>query len=328
MGSLHWLVSDAAHSYPEPWLAIKPENSRFGLIIALLGRNQLPPRPDRTLLNAEPQNLEQPKPPIHLGPAFLAPAAALVLWATFIWTRDQAWLKESGDTLPVIAGIPLAIWLGWPWRLAPSPKTLHSTWMTVAALLGILGVMLDITLVLTLGWLAAVWAWCQGVLDPNDRRKLLPLLAVAGQSFPWIIQDCAFVGWWFRLSGAWAASGIFRMLGFPVVREGTQFSIQGVPIGVEAACSGLNTLQSILLAGAMAAYLVFGPGKLFWVNLPLLIGLAWCANLLRILILSVAALTMGADVANGPFHQTSGWLVVFAMFLTCFPLFKLQKILL
>ncbi len=276
-------------------------------------------------MNAARQNFEQPTPPTRLGAAFLTPAAALMLWAAFIWTRDLAWLLKAEDTLPVIAGIPLAIWLGWPWRLARYPKPLHSTWTTVAALLGILGVMLDITLVLTLAWLSAVWAWCHGVLDGAERRKLLPLLAVAGQSFPWIVQDFAFVGWWFRLSGSWAASGIFRLLQFPVAREGTHFSIQGVPISVDAACSGLNTLQSILLAGALAAYLVFGSRKLFWVNLPLLIGVAWCANLLRILMLSVAALTMGSTFANGPFHHTSGWLVVLCMFLICFPFFKLQK---
>ena len=44
-------------------------------------------------------------------------------------------------------------------------------------------------------------------------------------------------------------------MGFNVLHEGTRIIVQGLPVGVGEACSGMNVLQSMLIAGSALAFL-------------------------------------------------------------------------
>ncbi len=248
----------------------------------------------------------------------------LALGAVAVWIRDSRWTSEASDVLPAIAGFPLMLWLGAPWRFAPVPFRLHGPALAVAAVAALLGSALHLTFFFALGWTAALWAWLRPRLPPQDHRRIARLLVLPLAAFPWIALDLQPLGWWFRLTGAHATEILFATLGFEVSREGTHLLVQHMPIEVSAACAGMNALQSVLIAGAFFAYLLLGKTNAYAWNLLLLVPLAWLANTARIIAITAAALTWGRDFAMGMFHTWGGLLVLILMFTLCWAAFQWQ----
>ena len=238
---------------------------------------------------------------------------ALVVLAILIWIRDRAWQGEMADTLPVALALPLFAWLGHPWKWRSQAAPLPRAPLAAGLLFLAAGLAVNLTLLLAAGWCLMLHAALVSLTTAYPRR----LLALAMLGFPWIAQSGAQVGWWFRLSGAGAAGGLFSVLGFEVQREGTFLTVQGLPLSVEAACSGLHVLQALLVAGTVLVCLHVPPGRRFWLFLAALVPLAWLANTVRIITLGVAALSWGADFAMGWFHQFGGWIVLCIMFIIC-----------
>jgi exosortase/archaeosortase family protein len=151
-------------------------------------------------------------------------------------------------------------------------------------------------------------------LDPGCRRRVQRLLLLPLLAFPWLALEGASLGWWFRLSGAWTAEHLFGLAGLAVTRVGTHLLVQGLPISVDASCAGLKVLQALLIAGTAVAFLQIGDRPGYSWSLPVLAGLAWLANTLRVLVLSGAALTVSPEFAQGWFHAWGGWFVLMLMF--------------
>lgn len=252
-------------------------------------------------------------------------AGFLLLLAVFIWTRDLRWASGAEDTVPILAGIPLFIWLGWPWRMREDRQELPMDWLGAAAMVFALGLLANLTFLLALSWIFCVWAWMKARIAPAQLQGARKLLVLPLLAFPWVTLDCEPVGWAFRLSGAWVTGHFFSAAGFDVVRHGTLLTIAGHPISVEAACSGLNALQSMLIAGSMLAFILLGHQWHYWWNLPVLVAMAWVANTIRIIVLSFAAVSVSPEFSNGPFHEWSGWGVLCVMFLLCWFIFSLQR---
>lgn len=249
----------------------------------------------------------------------------LVLLALFIWLRDTSWMGSSDDTLPILIGIPLFYWVGKPWNLS-RPATHLSTWpVCLVALLFLSGIVANSTLLLAIGWVTLLGHWLLLRTPLVDHSRIRKLLVLPLMSFPWITLDAQPLGWWFRLSGAKATGMFYSLLGFNVRIEGTNLLIDGLPISVEAACSGLSALQSMLIAGSLLAYLYLGNSNRYWWNLPLLIAMAWLANTVRVAVISGIALAAGPEFAMGAIHTWGGWLVLVVMFLLCWGLFRLQE---
>lgn len=256
----------------------------------------------------------------------LAPGL-LVLVAGFIWLRNRSWFADAADVLPVLAALPLAVWLGSPWRRTPDRHPRSRPALLAAATVSFTaGLLLDLTLLLAIGWTTAVWAWLHARLPAADRPRVARLLPLALTAFPWVTLDLQPVGWWFRLSGATVAQGLFAAAGLDVTREGTQLVVQGMPIAVDPSCAGLNALQSLLVAGTFLACVMLRgvPTPRFAANLLLLLPLAWLANTARIVAISIAALTWGQPFAMGLFHTWGGLLVLVLMFGACWLCFHWQ----
>ena len=240
--------------------------------------------------------------------------AALTAFAALIWGRDRSWVGNASEVLPILGALPVFLWLGAPWRFAATPFALRSPTLGLAVGLFTAGILFNLTLLLALSWTLAVWSWLQLRLEPADRQRVFRLLALLVMAFPWVTLDAGEVGWWFRLSAAWVTEQFYTLLGLVVTREGTFLKVQGLPVSVEAACSGLKALQAMLIAGTMLAYIQLGRNRLYWWSLPLLILLAWVANTARVLMLTAAALTFGTEFAEGWFHAWGGWFVLMVMF--------------
>lgn len=250
---------------------------------------------------------------------------ALLLLALFIWLRDLAWISTAPDTLPILIALPLFAWIGspWSWRHDPQPLALRP--LLIAALLFFFGAALNSTLTMTIGWTLLFWTWLKARLEPASLPSVRKLLVLPLLAFPWIVLDADRIGWWFRLSGAWVAAHFFSLLGYDVILQGTQLLVDNLPISVEAACAGLNTLQSMLIAGSVVAFLILGDTPLYWWNLPVLVAAAWLANTLRVIMIAWAALEFGRAFAMGPFHEWGGWAIILVMFSLCWLFFALQK---
>ena len=250
----------------------------------------------------------------------------LVFLAGFIWLRDRHWFADAADVLPVLAALPLAAWLGSPWRWNPVRRAPSRPTLAVAGIAIVAGLLLDLTLPLALGWTAALWAWVRQRVPAADLPRTARLLPLTLTAFPWVTLDLQPLGWWFRLSGAASAHALFSLAGLDVKGEGTELVVQGMPISVAPSCAGLNALQSLLVAGTFLACVMLRdvPGRRFALNLALLLPLAWFANTVRILAISIAALTWGQSFAMGVFHTWGGLLVLVLMFGGCWLCFRWQ----
>ncbi|MSU57146.1 MAG: exosortase/archaeosortase family protein [Pedosphaera sp.] len=251
--------------------------------------------------------------------------AALVALAVFIWVRDLTWVSAAGDALPILAALPIFVWLGKPWRFQKDSPPRSIAAIALAAAGFVVGVVTELTIVLALSWTWLLWTWLRSRLSSDSLPAVRKLLVLPLLAFPWITLDGQWIGWCFRLSAAWAVAHLFALMGFGVVQNGTNLLVQGLPISVEAACSGLNTLQSMLIAGSMLAFIFLGQQRNFWWNLPGLIALAWIANTVRIITLVVASLTISPEFSQGMFHTWGAWLVLVLMFLLCSALFAMQR---
>ncbi len=249
---------------------------------------------------------------------------ALGLLAIFVWLRDRLWMSSAEDTLPILVALPVFFWLGRPWHILEAPFHLSTKAVAASVILFLFGIVAESTLLMAIGWTLLLWSWLKVRTPPADQSDLKKLLILPLMSFPWITLDMQTVGWYFRLSGAWVTAHFFSLLGFPVKWEGTTILIDKMPISVEAACAGLNTLQSMLIAGTVVAFVILGRTNRYWPNLLVLILMAWLANTFRIVVISAVALTFGRDFALGAFHQWGGWFILVLMFVMCWLLFELQ----
>ena len=239
-----------------------------------------------------------------------------------LWTRHP--LGESAaDLLPALAAFPLYFWLTSPWRWRRDSATINWAALGVAIAVLVVGAAADHTLILAIGWVLGWRAWLGGELAPDSEAVSWKPMVLLVCGFPWLGLEGQALGWWFRYSGAGASATLFEMMGFAVERDGTFLTVQGLPLAVDAACSGLHALQAMLVAGTVLALMVL-PGPRFWVGLALLPLLAWTSNLLRIMTLGVAGLTFGPDAAMGWFHEWGGWAVLMVMFALCSVVFKIM----
>lgn len=261
-----------------------------------------------------------------MKPTEFAWLTVLLALAAFIWLRDRTWLSSPDEVMPLLVAPLLFLWLSEPWRGWRKENTTAAFKLFAAgAGIFIVGLALDVTFLLAAAWTILFWAWFGGKVAPEripDTRRLLVLLLLA---FPWLTLDLPSLGWWFRLSAAWAAENLFQLLGLTVAREGTQIIVQNFPVDVSAACSGLKVLQAALVAGNVLAFVLLARSRWYWAALAMLPLLAWLANTLRVVMLSTVALTFGVDAATGWFHEWGGWLVLVTMFGLCALLFELLR---
>lgn len=253
---------------------------------------------------------------------------ALAVLAVFIWTRDLRWMDSAADSLALLVSFPVFWWLRRPWERKTGVRAPlgPGTALVAAGLFGA-GIAADSGLVLAAAWTALLASWMSAVfVEPSggSTRKLL-LLPLLG--FPWLLTDLESVAWWFRLSGAAATEHVLAWYGVPVEREGTLLWCNGLGVSVEAACSGVNGLQSMLVVGGALAYVHLGRSGWFWWNLPLLAGAAWLANTGRIVAASLCGVWLEPAAAQrwvGPVHDVAGWVSLCAIFVLCHFLFSAE----
>lgn len=112
-----------------------------------------------------------------------------------------------------------------------------------------------------------------------------------------------------KLFAAQAATFVLNKIGFPSIRDGSIIRMPSSFIAVEAPCSGLRSLISLLTLGLLFAYALKGSyakkSILFLSSVPI----ALSTNIIRIVMLGAVNDLYGEKVAMGFFHDFTGFLI-------------------
>ena len=128
-----------------------------------------------------------------------------------------------------------------------------------------------------------------------------------------------------QMIAAKGSAHLLEMLQIPVYREGNIINLPHISLGVVKACSGIQSLVSLLAIAVLLTKIgnVKGwPGILFILSA---VPIAVFANMIRIAGAGVLG-SMNPDLAEGFFHLFSGWVVfLFAFLSMLFEMRMLQR---
>lgn len=227
------------------------------------------------------------------------------------WWTQPAW--SQGMLLP-----PLALYIAWLRRdvTLSRPAALDSIGILVTALscltflLGKLAseffLMRIAFVILLVGLIWTFWGLAR------LRTLTFPLLLLAAMvPLPVMVYNSLAAP--LQLLASDMATRIVQTLGTSVYRDGNVLQLANLSLGVEEACSGLNSLSALMVGGMLLGYLICTrlPARLllFAAAIPLAIGV----NIFRIAGTAVLA-DYNQEFAMGYYHSFSGWLVFVAGF--------------
>jgi len=109
-----------------------------------------------------------------------------------------------------------------------------------------------------------------------------------------------------RYISAFGVEGIFKVFMFPIQREGLMYVIGGHQMMIDEACSGFHSLITMFSLGLVYVYVTEGAPAKKVTLVSSIIPLAIIGNIVRIITISLIALTLGQGVAMGFMHYFSG----------------------
>src|SRR5262245_22257084 len=215
--------------------------------------------------------------------------------------------------------IPIALYLAWERRrqfadATPKPSVLG---LIVAVgsigmlLAGILGAEVFTTEVSLVGALAGSvlflfgWAHLRIMLFPIAFLMLMiPLPAIIFNQITFPLQ----------LLASRFGEGALMLAQIPVLREGNVIHLANTSLEVAEACSGIRSLISLLTLGIVYGYFVDSRTWLRWTIAFATVPVAIVTNGFRVAGTGVGAHYFGAAVAEGFFHEFSGWIIFISAF--------------
>ena len=112
-----------------------------------------------------------------------------------------------------------------------------------------------------------------------------------------------------QLFASKVATAFLQQLGISVLREGNIIHLADTTLEVAEACSGIRSLISLLALGTIFSYF---STKILWQRIILVLScfvIAIFVNALRVSATAVLANTYGISVAEGFFHDFSGYML-------------------
>ena len=112
-----------------------------------------------------------------------------------------------------------------------------------------------------------------------------------------------------------SAGSILRVVGIPVVNNGSQLSLGTDTIFVIGdPCSGLRTMLALFALAAVFAYIIEGSSWKKWVIFLFALPIALAANILRVVLILSIAYYYGEELAMTVFHDFSSILLFLVAF--------------
>lgn len=227
----------------------------------------------------------------NYGHGFLVPAfSAFILWRERQKLR-QVKLKPSNLGLLVMLaaiGILLVGSLG---------AELFSTRCSLLVLLG--GIILFL----------AGWGMLRAVFFPLSFLVLMipiPVIIYNQITFPLQLMASRFATFWLQL------------INVPVLREGNLIILPNYTLEVVDACSGIRSLMTLITLAIAYSYLVESKRWIRWLLVVIMFPIAIVSNSIRIFGAGLLTYHFGKDMAEGFFHEFSGWVIFVAALLLMF----------
>jgi exosortase len=219
--------------------------------------------------------------------------------------------------------VPLALYFVWERKaelqtveIRPSSFGLVVVAGSLAVLLaGLLGAELFLTRISLIGTVIGILLYLFGW--PHVRRLAFPLLFLLLMvPLPAIIFNQ--ITFPLQLLASQAGESVISAAGVPVLREGNLIVLAHTTLEVAEACSGIRSLITLITLALVYGYFV---DSRTWFRALLVLSaipIAIIANAARVAGTGIAAHWFGREVADGFFHEFSGWivfLIAFAMML-------------
>jgi len=111
---------------------------------------------------------------------------------------------------------------------------------------------------------------------------------------------------------------LLKLAGIPVIREGNILLVPRARLQVAEACSGIQSLSSLLTLAIIYGYAVERKIRIRILLAAAAVPIAIAANGLRIALAAIALQHLGLETTQGFFHVFSGWVVFMASLLILF----------
>lgn len=156
-------------------------------------------------------------------------------------------------------------------------------------------------------------------------KVLWPLALTALFAVPWPAFIFRTASFQLRLLSSYLAELLLRALSIPVYREGNIIDLGSIQLEVVDACSGLRYLLPSILIAVLAGWLFLRRPLTRVVLVAMSVPVAVFSNAFRIMITGVLCRWFGPEMAEGFFHDFSGWLVYVVSLLILLLLLRLLR---
>lgn len=247
----------------------------------------------------------------HANAVFLYGAAAVWAAPSFVNLARQSWSTESGAQSAII--LATGIWLLFR-ELRHSPESagdgrllIALPWLACILILHLVAQLADILIIEMVAVFAAgvilLYLRGGGVLI---RRLWFALLYLAvALPLPSAVVTPATQG--LKLLAADLSVRLLAAMGFEVARSGASIFIDQYELLVEAACSGMNSIFSLVAIGMLYAYLRHRDAPLRAILVVVTaIPIAILANIVRVVVLVALVHWFGADILETALHSGTG----------------------
>ncbi len=103
------------------------------------------------------------------------------------------------------------------------------------------------------------------------------------------------------------AAPLLGAAGYSVERSGVVLSVNGHEMLVADACSGLNSISSLLAMGLLYSHLTRASALRMALLAAAVLPIAIAANILRVIVLAAATVHLGPEAAQGWIHDAAGF---------------------
>lgn len=251
----------------------------------------------------------------NLSLTLLAAAFVTLYASTYIDLAREVWPNDEETHGPIVVAV--VIWALWRvrdrlTRAASANAPSIGAWVTLAFGLTAFGVgrLLDIT-VLEVGSQVPVLAsaiWLAGG-KPALRAAAFPLLYLLFVvPLPGTLVD-ALTGS-LKQSVSTIAAHTLQTLDYPIARSGVLITVGQYQLLVADACSGLKSIFSLSAIGILYIYLMRHRSLVRNAVLAsTLVPIAFCANVIRVLVLILVTYHFGDAAGQGFIHEFAGMLL-------------------
>ncbi|MFC1667454.1 exosortase/archaeosortase family protein [Candidatus Omnitrophota bacterium] len=251
----------------------------------------------------------------YLKIALIALIVGVIYIPTFIWMWGRWFAEESyyshGILMPLVTIFLILFKKDELKNLKPIPNKIGILLILIGAMIYLISAWMRVYFTSGLSLILLILGLVLYFLGKVYLRKLLyPILFLLFMvPMPMVLVANLTVK--LKLFATQCATAVLNKIGIFAVRDGSIIRTMHSYMMVEAPCSGLRSLISLLALGALIAYFMKTSVVKKWILVFLSMPIAICANVFRVSLLTAVNEIYGKEFAMGWFHDFSGFLLFF-----------------